>query len=208
LLDDPNLAAVLLHKAQHSRYRDNLYLWIVTLIERLLWWNPLVRVLGRRTRQLQELACDEACAKAQPDYRNMLNRLILTPSMPERSVVRSVLPGIFHDGNFNVLRIKVLERRFTMKARHYLSSMLLLTCSTLAVSWGSAQQPAGEQEIETPTSDSQSQTVRTQQQIIEGLEKYATAMERTYDKQQEEIEALRAEVERLKQQLATAAEPQ
>ena len=72
-----------------------------------------------------------------------------------------------------------------MKAKHYLNIAVLFACSTLAVSWGSAQQSVGEdgQASQTQQSAGASQSPRTQRQIIEG------------------IEALREEVERLRDQV-------
>lgn len=144
IVEHPGLRAALVHEYLHVRHLDNAYLWVITLIEKLFWWNPLVRYLSLRTRRLQELSCDEACAKELAGYRDMLNRLILSSSnatgkpCPQMSSIR-------HSKSFNVQRLRALERRYAMRTRHYISTGLLLIGSSISLSWALAQDTSDEQ---------------------------------------------------------------
>ena len=143
LVGHPDLEAALIHEWRHVRNFDNAFLWGITLIERLFWWNPLVRLLAFRARRLQELSCDEACANELVGYRDMLNRLILASSeitgrpCPQTSCIH-------HSKNFNIQRLRALERRYVMKARHYLSAILLLVGSSISLTWALAQDRSDE----------------------------------------------------------------
>jgi beta-lactamase regulating signal transducer with metallopeptidase domain len=140
LVRHPSLCAALVHEWRHVRNGDNVYLWIITLIEKLFWWNPLLRYLGFRTRALQELSCDEACARELPTYSHMLNRLVLTLSKhPSASASYPQASCIYRRTNFNVHRIRVLERRYTMRTRHYVGTALLSIGSLFALGWAAAQ---------------------------------------------------------------------
>ncbi|HET9194912.1 MAG TPA: M56 family metallopeptidase [Vicinamibacterales bacterium] len=54
------LHAVLDHEWHHARRRDNLTATLHAVVQALLWFHPLVWVIGRRLVEERELACDEA----------------------------------------------------------------------------------------------------------------------------------------------------
>lgn len=60
LLTAPELEAVLLHEITHAKRRDNLLRLIHELVQCLLWFHPLVWVLGARLALYRELSCDES----------------------------------------------------------------------------------------------------------------------------------------------------
>lgn len=130
--------SVLAHEYQHVKNHDNGYLWFITLIERLLWWNPLVRYLASKTRELLELSCDEACVNSLPGYRETLNRLVLATAgrsyqpMPQTAYIH-------HSKSFNVRRLRAMERGYAMKTRHYFSAGLLVIGTLVTMSWALAQ---------------------------------------------------------------------
>jgi TonB family protein len=140
LLTSPNLKAALIHEYAHARNHDTAFLWTITLIQLVLWWNPLVRYLSYLTRRLLELSCDESCLKHLSGYRDMLSRLILSLATNgnKRDLCAQAL-SVFGGKNFNVQRIRALERRYVMKRRHYASTGLLLLLSLLGISWATAQ---------------------------------------------------------------------
>jgi beta-lactamase regulating signal transducer with metallopeptidase domain len=206
LENNPDLPAVLLHESVHIRNRDNVYLAVITLLENLFWWNPLVVFLGKTAREAQELACDEQCAGHIPDYRTMLNNLILLLSPGnERSRMAALNSNMFQGKNFNVRRIQTLQRRYTMKARHYLTTLFLAIFSVLTVGLISAQegsdQPA---QIVTDVEEKRNvdpDYVPTTREILAGLELYATNLEKAYVELKTENETLRNQVVELQNEV-------
>lgn len=141
LLTSPDLKAALVHELTHAQNHDNAYLWAITLIQNLFWWNPLVLYLGYQARRLQELSCDEACDKRLSGYRDMLNLLILRLSRSHRTSDNCAqAPGILGSKSFNVHRIRALEKEYIMEKRHYVSTALLLILSFMALGWATAQE--------------------------------------------------------------------
>ena len=62
------LRAVLDHEWHHARRRDNLTATLHAVVQALLWFHPLVWVIGQRLVEERELACDEAVLEsATPD---------------------------------------------------------------------------------------------------------------------------------------------
>jgi beta-lactamase regulating signal transducer with metallopeptidase domain len=201
LVNDPNLIAVLLHESRHIRHHDNLYLLLITLIDRLFWWNPAIAVLSATTRGMQELSCDEACANEFPDYRKMLNRLILVLSESGKNDAATPLgAGMFNNDNFNVHRVRVLNRRHTMKPKHYISTALLVAGSFLTINLVTAQA----EPQQSNNAGTESQNSRTQEEIRAGLELYAKNLEEAYVELKAEKEALErthAELQRAHREL-------
>lgn len=59
LLTAPELEAVLLHEVTHAKRRDNLLRLVHELVQCLLWFHPLVWLVGARLALYRELSCDE-----------------------------------------------------------------------------------------------------------------------------------------------------
>lgn len=213
LVNDPNLPTVLLHEYGHIRQHDNAWLWLINLQEKFFWWNPLVFLLGKRSRQLMELSCDEFCASVQDDYRLRLNALILACSSDHVVVFRErLMTTMFQQRNFNVERVRLLERSYTMKLKHIISAGLLAAGSFLMISVGTAQSPdlpeilpedpeARARYLEIMEQRARGEEVElSQQAIIDGLEVYRQNLEAQYDELRSEHEALREAYEELQQQ--------
>lgn len=142
LLNDKNIFMILFHELIHIKNNDNKYLWIMTFITSIYWWNPLVLWIESKARRLQELSCDEACSKAYPDYRNSLNDLIIKLSRTAEVETQEKQPlcaGMLHCKNFNVERVRLLKRSPIMKTRYYFASFLLALCSLGTVGLVTAQ---------------------------------------------------------------------
>ncbi len=60
LLTPPELEAVLLHEVTHAKRRDNLLRLAHELTQCLLWFHPLVWLIGARIALYRELSCDES----------------------------------------------------------------------------------------------------------------------------------------------------
>lgn len=136
LAHHPSLPSVLQHELVHVRQHDNAWLWLITLCEKLFWWNPLVRALAARARRDQELSCDARCQTLDSGYRLALSRLVLdlaTSSNAESRELQPLCSGIVQDANFNVDRVRQLQRSLTMKMKHLAGTGLLVFGALLAV---------------------------------------------------------------------------
>lgn len=145
LVQSPQLATLLRHELTHIRQHDNAWLFVITLVECLFWWNPLVWYLGRRTRELQELSCDEACQHAQPDYPEQLAQLMHASARGGQSLRAFALgANIFSKPNPNVKRIQLLiERRsYPMSTRHMFGAAAAALTAVFTVGFVAAQ-PGG-----------------------------------------------------------------
>lgn len=136
LLQSESLPAVLLHERTHVHQHDNAWLCVITVVEKLLWWNPLVLHLAARARRLMELSCDASCQNESHTYRSKLSRLILDLSRESATNPGSqgaLHAGMFKDAKFNVERVRQLERRTEMKVRNYLSAGMLAVASIAVI---------------------------------------------------------------------------
>lgn len=211
LLDHPALSAALIHEHRHVRNGDNVYLWVTTLAEKLLWWNPVLRYLATHTRRLQELSCDEACARDWPTYELMLKQLVLTLSKARGARAHPQVASVHGTSSFNVRRIQALGRKYTMKARHYMGIGLLLVGSTVAFGWAAAQSEDGadnetvavsgrdipEQVLEAMPGFGTDVSLEEADRAHRSLQYYTMLLERQFDRLQAEHKALQREVEAL-----------
>ncbi len=205
LEEHPDIAAVILHESMHIKHRDNLYLGIITLLEKVFWWNPLVACLGKKTRELQELSCDEACQSLTPGYRGMLNNLILY-SCPgkEHGQGMSLMSTMFQKGSFNVKRIKILKRVNTMTMKQYISITILFFASMFTVGLAVAQDvtPAEQvkqvQEIRRTNPDYE----MTTEDILAGMEVYAANLEKAWGRLRDENQVLRSRIAELEKKVS------
>lgn len=221
LAQDRCLTAALMHEYHHARNRDNAYLWVITLVEKLNWWNPLARHLASRVRRLLELSCDEVCSRNLPDYREMLNGLVFSLAGADTNACAQA-SCIHHSKNFNIVRLRALERRYTMTIRHYASTAILAGAALFSIGWTQAQESP--EPTFTPEKAPQAASIEERLQAIEeatgeaigpinGLEPgttldeaermlidlrvYVALLERQYAQQETAIESLRRQVEAL-----------
>ncbi len=140
LVQSPQLATLLRHEVTHILQHDNWYLLAITLIERLFWWNPIVWYLGRGTRELQELSCDELCQRANSDYPAELAQLMIDSArggLQPRMLALGA--NIFNTPNPNVKRIQLLQRSYPMLTRHILGAAVTAASAFLVVAFVTAQ---------------------------------------------------------------------
>lgn len=145
LATSAELPTLLRHELVHIEQHDNAWLLVITLVEKLLWWNPLVRYLGQQARQLQELSCDERCRAANADYPAQLAQLMLTNLGISRSRASEPLllsANIFNKPNINIQRLKVLQRSHQMKPRHIASCIATAALAVATVGLVTAQPPS------------------------------------------------------------------
>lgn len=139
LVQSPQLETLLRHELTHIRQHDNWYLFAITFIERVFWWNPLVWYLGRGTRELQELSCDELCQRANAAYSAQLAQLMIDAARGPQPRMLALGANIFNNPNPNVKRIQLLQRSYTMTKKHILGAAITAASAVLAVGFVSAQ---------------------------------------------------------------------
>ena len=84
LLQHPAKDIALTHEATHHKLHHPLMQWLLTLLNCLLWWHPLVHLFARQLRRDMELQCDEHCATTlnQETYQRGLAQLLLDTHAP------------------------------------------------------------------------------------------------------------------------------
>lgn len=144
LVASPQLSTLLRHELTHIRQHDNWYLLAITLVEKLFWWNPLVWYLGRETRELQELSCDEQCQRSIDDYAAQLAQLMLDSARMGKPRMLALSVNILTNPNPNVKRIKLLQRSHAMKPRHIVSAGLTALVALSSIGLVTAQPEAAQ----------------------------------------------------------------
>lgn len=230
LLDNSALETVILHELTHVTYHDNLYLLVLTFVESMFWWNPLALLLARRARNLQELGCDAACLQIYPGYRSNLNHLVLKLSKESSagcSNPQALCSGMFKDVNFNVERVRQLNRRYIMLTKHYFTSGAFGVCAVLLIACTSvfsqdvndaereysqeelAAIDANRSELERRAAEAEeevgpveTEAGRYERRVRVGLEMYAEKLEQSWEELNEENERLATRLAELEQNSA------
>ncbi len=132
--------SIIKHEIQHIESNDQLWLLLITLVQRLLWWNPIVNLLAQKSRELIELSCDQACKEQSTDnqYQEDLAQ-ILIQTYQESDPLAS---NFFGKSNQNIFRIKQLSKEFKMNKKHkalifstaLIPFVLMLFVSTTSIS--------------------------------------------------------------------------
>ena len=122
-LSHDSIATVLQHELMHIKGNDNFSLFYVALFRDLFWWNPLVRALTKRARELVELSCDQRCNELNPDYQQHLARNLLGGS--DSSVRFALSTPISGKRKFNIYRLTQLDMEFAMKKWHFIPLIIV-----------------------------------------------------------------------------------
>ncbi len=117
LVNSPEFESVLQHELQHIKQNDNLYIAVISFIQRVLWWNPLQLILTLKARAFLELSCDEKTAQSigKKHYQKDLATLLLNKNDTNNS---SLMLSFFGKKNINLLRIKQLNKKIYMNKKH------------------------------------------------------------------------------------------
>lgn len=135
LLQRPELDSVLLHESTHIRQGDIYWLWLICLTESLFWWNPACRMLAKKAKQVLELRCDESCFhQLQQQYQIDLASLLLKPlaGSSTQSLAGAPILNIVNNKDFNMLRVKMLNKEKVMKLKHLAILMAAVSISAVA----------------------------------------------------------------------------
>jgi len=120
------LPSIIQHELQHIKNKDQIWLLIITFIQKILWWNPIVFSLSKKARNYIELSCDEMCKNNSLDssYQKGLIKILLEM----HKSCNPLTSTFFGASKLNVYRIKQLSKEFTMKNTH--KAMIFLTIIT------------------------------------------------------------------------------
>lgn len=142
-IEEPHqLAVAVNHELSHIAAGDHYFVHALALLERLLWWNPLIWGLGRIARRHLEYACDQRCKRCLGEraYRVGLAELAL------HQIDVKTVPILALGTQSGVIeRMERISRTYTVRPRHALAVLpviaaLAMGSSTLA---SDGQSPAG-----------------------------------------------------------------
>jgi beta-lactamase regulating signal transducer with metallopeptidase domain len=132
--------SIIKHELQHIQSNDQIWLLLITFVQRLLWWNPIVYLLALKARELIELSCDQACKEQSIDnqYQEDLAQILIFSNNKSNPIAIH----FFGKSKLNIYRIKQLSKEFTMNKKHkalifstaLIPFVLLLFVSTSSVS--------------------------------------------------------------------------
>lgn len=106
-LDELELTFILRHELTHHRRHDLWYKLLLTLVNALHWFNPLIYLLRREAERDLELTCDDAVvAGTGPDIRRAYSETLLASIHRRKGLGRAVLSTHFYGGK------EVMKERF------------------------------------------------------------------------------------------------
>ena len=130
------------HELSDIAANDQLTLLLIVVLERLLWWNPLIWLLGKQARRQMEYACDARCKSLMgtKTYRDSLAELFL--QQQPRKVALEVPLGNHSD---IINRLEKIGMTQVLKPNHIVSLALgsaLITLGSTALAGEIGDQPS------------------------------------------------------------------
>ena len=115
---ESQVEAALNHELCHIAANDSLTLFLIVVLERLLWWNPLIWLLGRHARRQMEYACDSRCQGliGRTKYRQSLAELFL--AIQQQNAALEIPLGNASD---IVTRMEKIGMTHSFQSRHALA---------------------------------------------------------------------------------------
>lgn len=129
--DDALLETAINHELCHIASKDQLILFVVVVVERALWWNPLIWVLGQQARRHMEYACDCRCQSLLGDskYRKSLAELFLKH---QAKVTALAVP--LGSGSGIIDRMERIGMTYSLKMTHLLALVVGVVLTAAASS--------------------------------------------------------------------------
>jgi beta-lactamase regulating signal transducer with metallopeptidase domain len=115
-VDSPGFESMVQHELQHILHKDQMWLLLISFIQRLLWWNPLVIILTGLVRENIELSCDETSSRVvgKAKYQKDLAVLLL---QNEASKINNLVSPFFTTQK-NLHRIKQISKEHKMNTKN------------------------------------------------------------------------------------------
>ncbi|KGJ98539.1 M56 family metallopeptidase [Thalassotalea sp. ND16A] len=121
---------ILVHELNHIQQKDPIWMWLLTGIQAVLWWNPLARRFIKIAREQIELSCDEKCRhQLKQNYSYDLAEILLNGDGAAEECAAVV--GIKNSKNFNIVRIEKLAKEKVMKTKYLIALVVGFGMSTL-----------------------------------------------------------------------------
>ncbi len=122
------LRCIFLHELAHIKRMDIITSWLMTFLQVLHWFNPLIWLAFRRMRADMEIACDAAALSAAetPQYQNYGETIIKVLSLASAPQAVPGMAAILEDKQDLQRRIKLIGNPFQYKRHHTLTGWLLL----------------------------------------------------------------------------------
>lgn len=113
------LKLILLHELKHIQQNDHLWMWWLAVMQRLMWWNPIVHYAIKQCKLELELSCDEQCDLELPEKSYALGLANILISQTNRTNEQAfTLLNIKHSNKFNVKRIEKLMINCRLQSWH------------------------------------------------------------------------------------------
>lgn len=96
------MEAVILHELAHIYRKDYLSNWILNIVETILFFHPLVKMMGKEIRQNREFACDDLVLQFPYSPREYAHALVLTEKNRKQLVQQRLF--VAFDGNRSLLK--------------------------------------------------------------------------------------------------------
>ncbi len=111
-----SLPSIIQHELQHIKNNDQIWLLIITFIQKIFWWNPIVLILSKQARNNIELSCDEMCK--QQSLNNSYQKDLAQILLNQHKASGPLTSTFFGKSKLNIYRIKQLTKEFNMKKHH------------------------------------------------------------------------------------------
>jgi uncharacterized protein YjbI with pentapeptide repeats/beta-lactamase regulating signal transducer with metallopeptidase domain len=145
------IESLVLHEHAHLRRYDDWTNLVQRIVERLLWFNPLLWFIGRRIALEREIASDDAVVErtgAPKEYATSLWRLAREMRMPEHA---AVAPGALLTRKQISVRIEqLLDANRSRLRRSPGTALGVATAALFAVAFAATSSPAVELPTQTP----------------------------------------------------------
>lgn len=128
------------HELAHVKSGDQYLVVLLTVLERALWWNPVVWLLAAEARRQIEYDCDQRCKQllGASDYTHSLAALsLLKAGIP---VIPSALALQTRNGVIN--RMKRINQSYVTRPAHFVALAALLGVSIFASTVIAGDSPA------------------------------------------------------------------
>lgn len=125
-----HLKTALNHELSHVNAGDQYLVVFLTLLERALWWNPLVWLLAAEARRQIEYACDQRC-------KHLLGEREYTYALAQLSLIKAGVPALpgalaLQPRNGVITRMKKLSQNPVTRPTHLLTLAAFVGISAFA----------------------------------------------------------------------------
>ncbi|MCI0627113.1 MAG: hypothetical protein L0387_36615, partial [Acidobacteria bacterium] len=148
---------MLAHELAHVRRHDLIWLWLLTFVRAVFFFNPLIWLAGREARLAQEIACDELavrCLQARPsEYAMMLVDVAAGKELPSAT---PLVVGVAESYQTMKRRLKAMKYVHSQSTKQLASAAVLIAVlgAGVIVPWQLvAQNPPAPVSVQPPPGD-------------------------------------------------------